>query len=79
MTADDILEHIRALPERERLRLVERLVHEVVEQRSSAQAEPTRAQPDHAHGHWADVSDQEFEAFMEGIRRSRSEPWRTLE
>lgn len=31
MTADEILEHVRALPYRERLKLVERVVHEVAE------------------------------------------------
>ncbi len=31
MTADEILEHVRALPYRERLKLVERVVHELIQ------------------------------------------------
>jgi hypothetical protein len=70
--ADDIMEQVRALPERERLRLVERIVHEVVEQKLAAPAQA-------AGSGWADVSDDEFDAFMKGIRTSRAEPWRTIE
>jgi hypothetical protein len=79
MTADDILEHIRALPERERLRLVERVVHEVVEQKSSPGSDAASPPSERSNGHWADVSDEEFDAFMKAIRASRSEPWRTVE
>ena len=73
MTAEEILEHVRALPERERLRLVERVVHEVLEETPAAPM-PAGARTDAI---WADVSDEEFEAFMKSIRDSRSAPWRT--
>lgn len=55
-------------------RLVERIVNEVVEQRPAA---PARAAGNDAH--WADVSDEEFDAFMQAIRTSRAEPWRSVE
>jgi hypothetical protein len=74
MTADDIMEQVRALPERERLRLVERIQREVVEQKPAA---PAQAAGNDAH--WADVSDDEFDAFMQAIRTSRAEPWRSVE
>lgn len=35
LTADEILEHVKALPPRERLALVERVVHDLVEPESS--------------------------------------------
>lgn len=35
LTADEILEHVKALPPRERLALVERVVHGLVEAESS--------------------------------------------
>ncbi|MBL8741760.1 MAG: hypothetical protein JNK04_11720 [Myxococcales bacterium] len=73
LTADDIMEHVRTLPERERLRLVERIRREVVEQRPAV---PAPAVGNEAH--WADVSDEEFDAFMEAIRTSRGEPWRSV-
>jgi len=65
MTADDIMEQIRALPERERLRLVERVVHEVVEQQPVT---PTVARTDAL---WADVSDDEYAAFEAALREVR--------
>jgi hypothetical protein len=76
MTADDIMEQVRALPERERLRLVERIQREVVEQKPAA---PAPAQAAGNDAHWADVSDDEFDAFMQAIRTSRAEPWRSVE
>jgi hypothetical protein len=73
MTADEILEHVRALPPRERLKLVERVMHEVAEQTPATP--PVAAQGSDAI--WADVGDAEFEAFMQSIRSARSEPWRS--
>ena len=68
MTADDIMEQVRALPERERLRLVERIVHEVVEQRPSTPAKPTLA----------DMTDEEFQQFQDTIQHARAtQPLRT--
>ena len=72
MTADEILELVRALPARERLKLVERVVHEVVEE---TPAPPAVAPQSDAI--WADVDDDEFDAFMQSIRRARAEPWRS--
>jgi hypothetical protein len=68
MTADDIMEQVRALPERERLRLVERIVHEVVEQKPAAAAKPPLA----------DMSDEEFQQFQDVIQHARAtQPLRT--
>lgn len=71
-TAEDILKQVRALPERERLRLVERIVHEMAERTPTA---ATRMTPLDI---WGDVDDDEFESFMESIRGHRSEPWRSI-
>lgn len=72
LTADEILEHVRALPPRERLKLVERVVHEVVEA-----ASPPGLMTDQPPL-WADVPDDEFEAFQETLARNRREqPLRT--
>ncbi len=64
-TDDDILEHNRALPERERLRLDERVVHEVVEQKSATSVQGTTDAR-----LWADVSDEDFERFSGGAAKS---------
>lgn len=65
MTADDILEHIRSLPEAERQRLVERVTEEAAAQRQAARAvSPARAP-------LADVSDEEWEAFQQALRDVR--------
>lgn len=61
MTADEILEHVRALPYRERLKLVERVVHEAAE----PQAEPAKLTEKPPI--WADLSDEEFEAFQASL------------
>lgn len=73
LTAEEILIHVRALPERERLRLVERVVHEVVEQTPA----PPRA--DFSDAIWADVSDEEFGAFEAALRDARALPIRSTE
>jgi hypothetical protein len=73
MTADEILEHVRALPPRERLKLVERVVHEVAEQTPA----PPSVAASGSDAIWADVDDAEYEAFMQSIRSARSEPWRS--
>lgn len=68
MTADDIMEQVRALPERERLRIVERIVHEVVEQKPSRPAKAPLA----------DMTDEEFQQFQDGIQHARAtQPLRT--
>ena len=68
MTAEDILEQVRALPERERLRLVERIVHEVAERLPSQPAKPPLA----------DMSDEEFREFQDAIAEARAtQPMRT--
>lgn len=68
-TADDILRQVRALPERERLRLVERIVHEVANRLPSKPAKPPLA----------DLTDDEFRELQAVIEESRSMPMRTPE
>jgi len=71
MTADEILEHVRALPYRERLKLVERVVHEAVE----PQAEPAKLTDKPPL--LADLSDEEFDAFQASLaERRRTLPMR---
>jgi hypothetical protein len=68
MTAEDILEQVRALPEPERQRLVERIVHEVAASRSSQPVKPPLA----------DMSDEEFREFQDAIAEARAtQPMRT--
>jgi hypothetical protein len=68
MTADDILEQVRALPESERRRLVERIVHEVAEPRPRPPVKPPLA----------DMSDEEFDEFQAVLAEARAtQPMRT--
>ncbi len=67
LTADEILEHVRALPRRERLKLLERVVHEEVEAESSPVL-MTEKPPI-----LDDLSDDEFSDFLETIQRNRRE------
>ena len=63
MTAEQVLDQLRALTPAERLYIVERIVHEVA-------AEVTPAAPiATAAAIWGDESDAEFETFQDGIRR----------
>jgi hypothetical protein len=72
VTAEEILELVRQLPPRERLKVVERVVHEVVEADTKA-ALLTEKPPI-----YQDLSDEEFEDFLETIQRNRREqPLRT--
>ncbi len=73
-TAGGILGRIHALPEGERLHIVERVVHEVVEQKS---ATPVQGASDARL--WADVSDKDFERLQEGLRQARALPVRSHE
>jgi hypothetical protein len=66
-TADDILRQVRALPEREQLRLVERIVHEVANRLPKKPAKPPLA----------DLTDDEFRELQEVIEEARSMPMRT--
>ena len=52
MTVDEILEHIRALPVRERLWLVERIIQELIEDMPPDEAvgAPPAADPGHEGG-----------------------------
>lgn len=88
MTALEILEHVRALPPGERLRLVELVVHDLAAQQVSATPtavigafadepelietvceEALRARDRSAP--WSDMTDEEFQEFLDGIQRSR--------
>jgi hypothetical protein len=79
MTAEDILEQVRALPAPERLRLVERIVREVADQTPLSppptEATPAAQLPDAI---WADVPDDEWDAFTARLRAFREESWRRI-
>ncbi len=65
MTAEDILEQVRALPAKERLRLVETLVHEA--------GLPAKVEPP-----LAEMTDDEFAEFQSLLARNReTQPMRT--
>jgi len=87
MTAAEILEHVRALPHGERLKLVELVVHDLAAQHASAtptavigsfSAEPElidmvceqAMQARAPSAPWSDMSDEEFQEFLDGIQRS---------
>jgi hypothetical protein len=71
ITAEQVLEQIRALTPAERLYVVERIVHEVA-------SEVTPAPPLTVGAIWADESDTEFEAFQASVKRLRAnDVWRT--
>jgi hypothetical protein len=73
-TAEEILEQVRALPERERLRLVERIVHDVVEQSASGAASGELGIDDSP---WPDMTDDEYEGFQRAMKEARAMPLRT--
>src|SRR5215204_3281056 len=62
--AQEVLEQLRALPRQERLRIVEQVMHETEPQKAENAA-------DAATGLWADVPDDEFDAFMKAVRELR--------
>ena len=74
LTAEQILEHVLALPPRERLKLVERVVHETVED-TGAQTATTAVDDD---APWADMTDEEYASFIDGIYRRREQPRRAV-
>ncbi len=64
MTVQEILAFVRALPRGERLRVVERIVHEVAEEEaSSAPLQQTAI--------WGDATDEEFETFTAAVSSAR--------
>ncbi len=65
LTAEDVLAHFRSLPQRERLKLVERVVHEAAEA-ADRPALVTEGPP-----LWEDVPDEEFAEFQENLRKNR--------
>lgn len=67
MTADEILQHVRALSPDERRQFVERVLHESAGEREEALKLTDKAPL------WADLSDEEFDAFQEALRRARRE------
>lgn len=70
LTAEQILDQVRALVPAERLRVVERIVHELA-------AEVTPRLPSAAAPIWADESDAEFDAFQLALQRLRdADVWR---
>lgn len=72
LTADQILAELRALPPAERLRVVERVVHEVA---AEVTPEPPRLEASHAI--WADEGDTDFERFQRAVQELRAtDVWR---
>jgi hypothetical protein len=73
LSAEQILEELRALSPTERLRVVEQVVHEVAREVTPA---PPVVQCTRAI--WADEPDAEFEAFQNVVRDLRgADVWRT--
>jgi hypothetical protein len=73
LSAEQILEELRALPPAERLRVVEQVVHEVAQEVTPA---PPIVQRTDAI--WANEPDAEFEAFQSVVRKLRAiDVWRT--
>ena len=72
LSAEQILEELRALPPAERLRVVEQVVHEVAREVTPA---PPAAQRTDAI--WGNEPDAEFEAFQGVVRELRAaDVWR---
>jgi hypothetical protein len=79
VTAEEILELVRQLPRPERLKVVER-IHEVAEAESATTPpeKPRAKLVTDGPGIYEDLTDEEFDDFMETIRRNRREqPMRT--
>jgi hypothetical protein len=64
VTIQEILAFVRALPPRERLRVIEQIVHEVAEAESAASPAPAAV--------WGDASDEEFETFLAAVASART-------
>ena len=72
LSADQILQELRALPAAERLRVVEQVVHEVAREVTPA---PPPAQTTTAI--WANESDADFKAFQSVVQALRADDaWR---
>lgn len=72
LTPDEILAELRALPPAARLRVVERVVHEVAEE-VTPEAPPVEL----SEAIWADESDSDFDAFQNAVRQMRAaDVWR---
>jgi hypothetical protein len=70
VSAQKILDELRELPPEERLRVVERVVHEMA-------AEVTAQHASAGPAIWADESESEFEAFGSALERQRAaDTWR---
>jgi hypothetical protein len=70
ITAEQILDQLRDLTPAERLRVAERIVHDVAR-------EVTADQPAPVSPIWADESDTDFEAFQSAVTRLRdADVWR---
>ena len=73
LSADQILEELRALPAAERLRVVEQVVHEV-----AREVTPMPPPVQNTDAIWANESDADFEAFQDVVQRLRAaDVWRT--
>lgn len=72
LSADQILEELRALPAAERLRVVEQVVHEVAREVTPA-APPVQA----TGAIWATESDADFDTFRSVVQALRTDDvWR---
>lgn len=63
LTPDQIYEELQALPKPDRLRVVERVIHDLIEARPADAA---------AAAIWADVDDDEFDEFLDTVRQARA-------
>jgi hypothetical protein len=72
VTVDQLYEAIRALPVAERLRLVERVVHDV-----AVCASPANDGPRDLLGMFADAPDLIDQVCAEALAERRSRPWRS--
>ena len=77
VTIPEILEQLRALPTRDRLRIVEQVVHEVAEAAALAQTPRTPGTP--LEGLWSDVDDAEYEEFQRTLAELRARPARVVD
>jgi hypothetical protein len=70
LTAEQIVNQVRALAPAERLRVVEQIVHDLA-------AEVTPRAPSAEGAIWADENDAEFDAFQLALQRLRdADVWR---
>ena len=74
LTPDQILAEIRGLPAAERLRVIERVVHEV-----AAEVTPEAPPMEASDTIWSDESDADFSRFRSAVESMRAaDVWRAV-